>query len=230
MYGRYKNVAPKSNFIPKSTSGTLKATTSFLKNAQATITPASTVKGAMATTGSGTTDNQASKPTDGTDLFGFGDNEDGDGAGGFWMPEMSIAREPTPRETTQKRNDVGGNGSDVREVFDGYHVWRKYHSQTKNRPFWHCKETGATRWEMPAAGAVQNADKVNNQTSHESLFWMNHPCSRDQSVENLTVYMHIWDELCDQESCKDFACCVTPSSYFARKSASARIPLHSERK
>jgi hypothetical protein len=160
MYGRYKNAPIKTNFVPKSTAGSLKATASFLKNA--TITPAPpTLKNATATTGSGTAD-FSEKLKDGTDLFGLGiDAEDDGGGGGFWMPEMSVAREPTPRqENAHKRNDVAGNAGDQREIFDGYNVWRKYHSQTKNRPFWHCKETGATRWEMPVVGAVQNVDKV----------------------------------------------------------------------
>ena len=155
---------PKANFIPKSTSVTVKATTSFLKNAEATITPAASTlkKNATATTGSGTGE-FFEKTKDGKDLFGFGagenENEE-DGGGGFWMPEMSVAREPTPRENAQRHNQVADASSNDREVFDGYHIWRKYHSQTKNRPFWHCKETGATRWEMPAVGAVQNTDKV----------------------------------------------------------------------
>lgn len=160
MYGRYKNVPPKNNFVPKSTSVSLKATTSSLKNAQATITPASTLKNATATAGSGTGDIYA-KPKDGRDLFGLDDDENEDaGGGGFWMPEVSVAREATPREDTHRRSQVAEISSDAREVFDGYHVWRKFHSQTKNKPFWHCKETAATRWEMPVAGAVQNADKV----------------------------------------------------------------------
>jgi hypothetical protein len=149
----------------------LKATASFLKNA--TITPAPpTLKNATATTGSGTED-FSDKPKDGKDLFGLGleEEEDDGGGGGFWMPEMSLAREPTPRqENAQKRNDVAGNASDAREIFDGYNVWRKFHSQTKNRPFWHCKETGATRWEMPAVGAVQNVDKVMTQPCSLSFF------------------------------------------------------------
>lgn len=75
------------------------------------------------------------------------------------MPDLAIASAPTPLAADHKKATAPAAPS-VPEVFDGYHVWRQFHSRTKNRPFWHCTETSQTRWERPAEGAVQAADRV----------------------------------------------------------------------
>lgn len=66
----------------------------------------------------------------------------GEGGGGFWMPDFAVVKEeaPAPKKETQLRPE---------EIFDGYHVWRKWDSKTAGKPFWHCKETGEQRWERP---------------------------------------------------------------------------------
>jgi len=88
----------------------------------------------------------------GLDLFGLrtapagayeeGDDDLGGGGGGFWMPNFAVVAEeaPVPKKEAQLRPE---------EVFDGYHVWRKWDSKTAGKPFWHCKETGEQRWERP---------------------------------------------------------------------------------
>ena len=75
------------------------------------------------------------------------------------MPDVAVAPEPSPRAQEVKKVQAAP-GPAVPEVFDGYHVWRQFHSRTKNRPFWHCAETSQTRWERPAEGAVQAADRA----------------------------------------------------------------------
>jgi hypothetical protein len=75
------------------------------------------------------------------------------------MPDIAVASEPSPRAPEVKQVQAAP-GPAVPEVFDGYHVWRQFHSRTKNRPFWHCAETSQTRWERPAEGAVQAADRA----------------------------------------------------------------------
>ena len=108
------------------------------------------------------TDEAGSSVPPGLDIFGLrtvdgGDDfaDDADGAGGgFWMPSASL---PTPPRTAQAHEQPRAQGP--KEFFDGYNLWYEWESRKAGKPFWHCKETGETRWEKPSLSAVQQADK-----------------------------------------------------------------------
>ena len=101
-------------------------------------------------------------PSSGFDLFGlrtgaaddgsddFADDADGGVGGGFWMPSASL---PTPPRTAEEQRKKQAQGP--KEFFDGYNLWHQWESRTAGKPFWHCKETGETRWEKPTTSAVQ---------------------------------------------------------------------------
>ena len=108
------------------------------------------------------TDTDVAEPSSGFDLFGlwtgaaddgsddFADDADGGVGGGFWMPGASL---PTPPRTAEEQRKKQAQGP--KEFFDGYNLWHQWESRTAGKPFWHCKETGETRWEKPTTSAVQ---------------------------------------------------------------------------
>jgi len=66
----------------------------------------------------------------------------------LWMPDFAVVKED-PRPATSFGGKEILQQDQPEEVFDGYHVWKKWNSRTARRPFWHCKESGETRWERP---------------------------------------------------------------------------------
>uniref|UniRef100_A0A6U6AK40 WW domain-containing protein n=1 Tax=Guillardia theta TaxID=55529 RepID=A0A6U6AK40_GUITH len=106
------------------------------------------------------------------DIFGlrrtsnFEDEEDdqeevGGNAHSFWMPDASVpAEKPQSSGTMTTGEGRREEKNKPREIFDGYHIWHEWMSRTANKPFWHCKETGETRWEPPKRQAVQDQDRA----------------------------------------------------------------------
>lgn len=80
----------------------------------------------------------------------FVDDADGGDGEGFWMPGASL---PTPPRSAQPQEQPRVQG--LKEYFDGYNLWHEWESRKAGKPFWHCKETGETRWEKPTYSAVQ---------------------------------------------------------------------------
>ena len=70
------------------------------------------------------------------------------------MPEASL---PTPPRSVQEQNKQSNaeKKAGPNEFWDGYNLWYEWESRKAGKPFWHCKETGETRWEKPAKAAVQ---------------------------------------------------------------------------
>ena len=79
----------------------------------------------------------------------FLDDTDGGIGGGFWVPGASLPTPPRTAEAQQKQ------AQGPKEFFDGYNLWHEWESRKAGKPFWHCKETGETRWEKPTKSAVQ---------------------------------------------------------------------------
>eukprot|EP00960_Hanusia_phi_P078436 768816-Hanusia_phi.AAC.6 len=97
-----------------------------------------------------------------------GGAQDNDEAEAFWMPGASVpAEKPTTSKSMTSTGDLRAEKNKHREIFDGYHVWHEWMSRTANKPFWHCKETGETRWEPPKRQAVQDEDRAPTTKSTE---------------------------------------------------------------
>lgn len=186
MYGKYRNPPSKTanggfvQFIPNSTVSGVKAAASFIKNTKTSTLGESSSLKRFAPSTLGSAQGSSLIASKGKDLFGFSSSTDGS----FWMPGMSVAAQPEFETQTddgfcgvreqgeappKPMSAVVAIADMPKEVYDGYNLWREFHSRTKNRPFWHCKETGATRWEKPVMGAVQGADKVRRHCISISL-------------------------------------------------------------
>jgi hypothetical protein len=82
----------------------------------------------------------------------FVDDADGGDGGGFWMPGASL---PTPPRSARSQPREQPRAQGPKEFYDGYNLWHEWESRKAGKPFWHCKETGETRWEKPTYSAVQ---------------------------------------------------------------------------
>lgn len=152
--------------MPKSTMASVRSNRQALDAAMEPKDGKSTAvrtEGVSCSTGTETMEETEKNVSLGLDIFGMrtgGSIDDGsddfvdghgDGDGGFWMPGVSL---PTPpRMQEQKKQPPQTRGAN--EFFDGYNLWNEWESRKAGKPFWHCKETGETRWEKPTKSAVQ---------------------------------------------------------------------------
>jgi hypothetical protein len=129
--------------------------------------------GVSCSTGTDTDGAEPEATAPGFDIFGMRTGAAGDGSddfaddadggpvgGGFWMPGASLPTPPRSAEV-QRKQPQG-----PKEFFDGYNLWHQWESRTAGKPFWHCKETGETRWEKPTTSAVQEVPSPLRAETH----------------------------------------------------------------